>query len=133
MTGAAPKKTEMIEVRVSHDTKRDFVAACRSNGVTASDVVRAAIDDYIAGKARAPRKDERVFRIPEQLKRKRYALGAAAMLGLTAAAALPSAAQTHLPVRFETLDVNHDGVLSPGEYTMTAPNAAPAPAACPAR
>ncbi len=34
------KKSETLEVRIPHETKRAFLIACRDNGTTASEVVR---------------------------------------------------------------------------------------------
>lgn len=123
----APKKTEMIEVRVSVETKRDFLAACRSKGQTASEVVRSSIDDYIAGargKAQeVPRASRLLRHVPTDLRRKRYAVMGVAMLGLTAAVAMPSAAQTDLGAMFDALDVNRDGGLSLEEYAVEKPPA----------
>ena len=38
------KKTETIEIRLPHDTKTAFMARCRAEGRTASDVLRRFID-----------------------------------------------------------------------------------------
>jgi hypothetical protein len=42
-----PKKTEMIEVRVSMETKRDFLEACRTAGRSASDVIREGMQAFV--------------------------------------------------------------------------------------
>lgn len=119
------KKTEMIEVRVAHEAKRDFLAACRRQGRTASDVIRDAIDRYIAGDhatrcpQEAARKKPLQALIPRPLRRKRYLAIAAVAAGFTALAALPSAAQPHSAAscsRFQQLDANHDGQLTYGEF-----------------
>lgn len=39
----SPKKTEMLEIRLSHDAKTAFMARCQAEGVTASDVIRGFI------------------------------------------------------------------------------------------
>jgi DNA-binding IclR family transcriptional regulator len=122
------KKTEMIEVRVSHETKRDFLAACRLEGRTASDVVRESVDTFIRGEGRLsvvaqPEARRPIFAlIPAPLRRKRYLAIGAAAAGLTVLAALPSAAQPHDAAssscaQFEHVDANHDGQLSLDEFT----------------
>ena len=117
------KKTEMIEVRVSYETKRDFLAACRREGRTASEVIREALDGYIAGGSRFP--EEARFKktlltlIPNPLRRKRYLAIGAAAASFTVLAALPSAAQSHPATdcaRFHHLDANHDGQLTYEEF-----------------
>lgn len=117
------KKTEMIEVRVSHETKRDFLAACRREGRTASEVIREALDSYIAGGARfpqaAPATKPFLALIPAPMRRKRYLAIAAAAASLTVLAALPSAAQSRNPPacdRFQQLDHDGDGKLSFDEF-----------------
>ena len=42
----ASKKTEALEVRVSHEQKTDFMAACAAHGRSASDVIRDAMRGY---------------------------------------------------------------------------------------
>jgi|GEM_PF-1724745 len=42
------KKSEMLEVRVSYDTKRKLSEQAKSEGRTVSDVVRKLIDSYLA-------------------------------------------------------------------------------------
>ena len=121
-----PKKTEMIEVRVSHETKRDFLAACRREGRTASDVVRDALDAFISAQPAAPSPAPAapsarplLVLVPKALRRKRYLAIAAATASLTLLAALPSAAQSRSPPScslFQRLDANHDGKLTYAEY-----------------
>ncbi|KCZ93864.1 hypothetical protein HJO_00775 [Hyphomonas johnsonii MHS-2] len=54
MTVREPKKSEMLEIRVSHETKEALHARARSEGRTVSDIVRSQISDYIgAGDAGA--------------------------------------------------------------------------------
>lgn len=42
------KKSESIEVGLSHPLKVAFMERCREHGRSASDVIRAFIDDYLA-------------------------------------------------------------------------------------
>ncbi|MEC8456219.1 MAG: hypothetical protein VXZ43_04830 [Pseudomonadota bacterium] len=46
------KKTETIEIRLPHDTKTAFMARCRAEGRTASDVLRRFIDAELAARPR---------------------------------------------------------------------------------
>lgn len=116
-----PKKTEMIEVRVSPETKRDFLDACRGAGRTASEVIREAVDDFVARskspalavEAEAPK----VIRLRERLPGKRWLAAGGVLAALSVATALPSAAQPDLTATFRALDANGDGVLSSDEYS----------------
>src|SRR5690242_18217366 len=92
-----PKKSDMIEVRVSYETKRDFLAACQRTGRTASDVVRASIDEFIRAQDPLPEpepaNDKLPFlrAIPKPMRRKRYLAAGAAVTGIALLVALPSA------------------------------------------
>ncbi|MDQ1153742.1 hypothetical protein [Brevundimonas sp. SORGH_AS_0993] len=119
----APKKSETVEIRLSHPIKTAFMARCRAEGRTASDAIRQFIEAELDGAARRPTKTLSGWR----------ALIAAAGAGLAlGAVAAPSLAQSSLAQsslvhssyqskgadaeRFARLDRNHDGVLSRDEY-----------------
>lgn len=104
-----PKKSESLEIRIPYDAKLAFMARCRQDGRSASEALRAFIDQQIE----TPRPRARRWRL---------AVGAmiAAVLG---AVALPSLARPADPahdllrrVAFAHLDANHDGVVSLDEY-----------------
>jgi ferric-dicitrate binding protein FerR (iron transport regulator) len=104
-----PKKSETIEVRLSHEAKAAFMERCRHEQLTASEAIRLFIDDQLETRAKPRRRRTAGWRI--------VAAGiAGAVLGLGAAA--PSfawAAQNTRPA-FDRLDHNHDGVLSYQEF-----------------
>jgi hypothetical protein len=103
-----PKKTETIEVRLSHEAKEAFMERCRLEQRTASDAVRRFIDKQIAP-ATSTRHRPAHWRI--------VAAGLAG-LALGAGAAAPSFARATQGTQaaFEQLDRNHDGVLSYEEF-----------------
>jgi Ca2+-binding EF-hand superfamily protein len=120
------KKTEMIEVRVSHETKRDFLAACERAGRTASDVVRESIDSYIKQQDRPlPATPERkrpfLMSILQPIRRKRYLAAGSVVAGMALMAALPSAAAPGPEATFKGLDANADGVLTIEEFSASPP------------
>ena len=109
-----PKKSESLEIRIPYDAKLAFMDRCRRDGRSASEALRAFIDQQIE----APRPRPRHWRL---------AVGAmiAAALG---AVALPSLARPADPahdllrrVAFAHLDANHDGVVSLDEYVRGRP------------
>jgi len=106
--GKPPKKSDMLEVRLPHETKVAFMARCRETRRTASEAVRVFIDQELDGRAGRPSRPSLVWRVL-----------AAALAGLAVgAAAAPSLARplsTH--GAFDRLDVNHDGVLSFEEFS----------------
>jgi hypothetical protein len=105
--GKPPKKSDMLEVRLPHETKVAFMARCRETHRTASEAVRAFIDHELDVRAKRPSRLNLVWRVL-----------AAALAGLAVGAvAAPSLARplsTH--GAYDRLDVNHDGVLSFEEF-----------------
>lgn len=121
-----PKKSESVEVRLPFEAKRDFLAACKAEGRTASEVIRGAIDAYVGHRNRPETGSARdasgklATLVPKPLRRKRYlAVGAASVAGLAVLAALPSAAaasNADKAAAFSKLDSNADGVVSYREF-----------------
>lgn len=104
----APKKSETLEVRLPYDAKTAFMTRCRESGQTASEAVRRFIEGELTGPPK-PRSRQRAWQT----------LAAAAAGLAIGAAAAPSLAQTGADdqARFETLDRNADGVLTPAEFS----------------
>ncbi len=118
-----PKKSEMLEVRLDYETKRNFLNACRRAGRTASDVVRESVLAFIARESARPdvqpEPGKLIAMIPRPIRRKRYLVAgasAAAVAGVTMLAALPSAADPDAMTVFHKFDLNGDGVLTPDEF-----------------
>jgi hypothetical protein len=104
-----PKKTETIEVRLSHEAKDAFMAQCRREQRTASEAVRLFIDAQIA-----PTPTTRLRPVPHW----RVIAAGLAGLALGVGAAAPSFARSApgTQAAFEQLDRNQDGVLSYQEF-----------------
>lgn len=49
-----PKKSETLEVRLPHETKQAFMARCRAEERSASEIIREAIEEYLTRPPRAP-------------------------------------------------------------------------------
>lgn len=104
-----PKKSETIEIRLSHDTKSAFMGRCREDDVSASEAIRKMIDARIA--------NSREFRRNRTL-HWRTIVAVAAGMALGAGAAAPALAhrgQTSFAA-FDRLDRNRDGALSYDEF-----------------
>ncbi len=104
-----PKKSEVIEIRLPHRTKTDFMASCRAQGRTASAVIRGHIEAELST-APAKRRSSRGTLA--------QALVAAALGLALGTVAAPTLADSRQPSRaeFERLDRNRDGVLSFAEF-----------------
>lgn len=102
-----PKKSETIEIRLSHEAKAAFMERCRRERRTASDAIRLFIDEELGGRPDVRRRGASWRIVLAGM------IGAALGLG-AAAPSFAHAAQNK--AAFERLDRNHDGVLSYSEY-----------------
>ena len=103
------KKSETIEIRLSHEAKTAFMERCRRERRTASETIRLFID----GRLDAPPGGRRQ-RLPSWRIVAAGVIGAA--LGLGAAAPSFAHAAGTSRAAFERLDRNHDGVVSYQEF-----------------
>jgi hypothetical protein len=107
------KKTEILQVRVPHGLKREFMERCRLENRVASDVVRDFLESFLARPAEILRSEKAV------MIRKRFIYPTLAAAGLVGAVVvtLPTAGQARsLQQAFAAADANHDGVLSDREW-----------------
>ena len=98
------KKSETLEIRLSHAAKTAFMDRCRAAGVTASEALRAHIEEQAQ---RRPRRMPTVVAALIGL-----ALGAVAAPSLAAAAGKVSSDRA----AFARLDSNSDGVVTFEEF-----------------
>ncbi|HVI97745.1 MAG TPA: hypothetical protein VM657_01620 [Sphingomonas sp.] len=130
MTDREPKKTETLEIRVSHETKTAFMAACAANGVSASKVLRGFIARHIAAADRAPPRWKELAMLTHHLRRRPIAtLTGAALFSTIAAVASVTPAQAAIDPRvtavFDWMDANHDGGIDADEFS-SGPDTSPA-------
>jgi hypothetical protein len=112
MTGPRePKKSETFEVRLSYEAKRALIEKARAEGRSASEVIRASIDRYLAEQ----RKENRSMFVT--LWKPAAAVGAASLAMMWAALSpAPTQATPNLRSIFQMLDRNHDGVITFEEF-----------------
>lgn len=112
MTGPRePKKSETFEVRLSHESKRALIEKARAEGRSASEVIRASIDTYLAEQ----RKENRSMLVT--LWKPAAAVGAASLAMMwVALSPAPTQATPNLRSIFQMLDRNHDGVITLDEF-----------------
>jgi Ca2+-binding EF-hand superfamily protein len=119
MSKKPAKKTETLEIRISHETKAAFMAACKARGATASAVIRGFIDQVISEARRAQVQLQKTVRPVTMIFKNAYAR-AAAVAGLLAVgviAATPSvAADPRLAAVLQWWDANRDGGVSLEEF-----------------
>jgi hypothetical protein len=97
------KKSETIEIRLPYPTKLAFMARCRGEGRSASEVLRG----FICGELNAA---------PERHARPARLLIGALIAAAMGAVALPSLAHPTLRADFGRLDRNGDGQISAAEF-----------------
>lgn len=106
MTRTRPlKKSETLEIRLSHPTKLAFMARCRDDGVSASEALRGFIEGRIDTR---PAAAARPRRLP-------LAAAGALLAAAVAAVAAPSLARTGPPGDFARLDADGDGRVTAAE------------------
>lgn len=106
-----PKKSETFEVRLSHDVKRALMDKARTEGRSASEVIRASIDRYLAEQ----RKENRSMLVT--LWKPAVAVSAASIAVMFAALSpAPTQAKPDLKSVFQMLDRNHDGAITMDEF-----------------
>lgn len=105
------KKSESIEVRVPYELKQEFMQRAAQEGVSASDLIRRFMADYLAPQS----KESRTMLIS--------ALKPAAFLGATAVAALftlasPTTVQAtpDLKAVFDRFDADKNGAINAAEF-----------------
>jgi hypothetical protein len=106
-----PKKSETIEIRLTHDMKQRFMTQCQDEGRAASEVLRDLIDTRCvpSKQGQRPRRQRSSLRL----------LTAGLVGGLLGVGlSVPSLAHDGPVGRaaFDRLDANHDGTLSFQEY-----------------
>jgi Ca2+-binding EF-hand superfamily protein len=110
-----PKKSETIEVRLPHKVKTALMNKARSEGKSASEVIRQSIDSYLAPQPKEALSMLFAIWKPAAL------IGAASLaLVLASISATPSQAQPNLKSVFQMLDRNHDGAISLDEFLRDA-------------
>ena len=114
-----PKKSETVEVRLSHDVKSALMEKARGEGRSASEVIRASIDCYLAEQPKETRP------MISTLWKPAAAIGATAIAAMWAAIApAPLHAKPDLKAVFQAIDVNRDGTISRDEFVQHASNPA---------
>lgn len=110
-----PKKTDKLELRLATETKRAFLARCRSEGLSASEVLRTLIDDFLA-RPLSQKDFKMIVRSPFT-----YAgiTAAVAIGGVMVLAAPPSVAEPDFAAIFKSMDRDGDGRLNATEFRGT--------------
>lgn len=107
-----PKKSESLEIRLPYETKLAFMARCRDDGVSASEVLRTLIGARLESPPAAPPRSPWRRRVQR-------AAGLAVALGV-AATAVPSLAGSVDRRGFAQLDTDAGGDLSRSELARGA-------------
>jgi Ca2+-binding EF-hand superfamily protein len=123
MTGDSPKdlkKSDTLQIRIPHETKKEFLEACQEDRVSASEVLRRSILDYLSLRKRPSSQERKGLQImiPKTIRKKRFLVaGLAGASALSVFAAMPSAAEPDFQTAFRRLDINRDGKLDISEFS----------------
>ncbi len=114
------KKSESIEIRVSHEVKSQLANLCRTRGLTMSEVVRQGIDHELAGQNPFTVSGDTFMRFPSFASIMRPVLVALPVLLLTllywSSTQTPVTASPQIRVYFSALDYDGDGMITQPEY-----------------
>lgn len=113
MRDRSPKKSENIEIRVPHGMKTDFMTRCRSDGRSASDVLRGFIEEYLAAGTSPEMEDRPIMPRIAKPAAAAAAAGALSLLFLFT----PAVSASDLETAFRSLDRNGDGSVTLAEFT----------------
>src|SRR5690349_17533438 len=106
-----PKKSETLEGRVPHEVKDALMRKAKSEGRSASEVIRNSIDAYLADRSK-----EKPNMLIAAWKPAAFAGAAAIAIVWTALAPAPLAAGPDLRVAFDHFDTNKDGAVTLAEF-----------------
>lgn len=117
MSRKPTKKSETIDVRVSHEVKRRLHEKCQAEDRSVSDVMRSLIDNYLEDTVeRAPEKHAWRFAMPKHIQNRPRLSLAALAASILATLALAQTASADPKSAFHTIDANKDGKVSFAEY-----------------
>ena len=117
-----PKKSDVIEVRISHEDKQRLRAKAASDGLSLSAAVRRLIADYLREDDAAERETHSLldrFIMPIKRYPARIAAGTAALLAAALTLAVPAHAEERsLALSFETVTPEDDGTRTRSGKTV---------------
>lgn len=99
------KKSETLEIRIPYATKTAFMAHCRAHGRSASEDLRALINQRLEAPQAAPSR-----------RRLRPAFLGALIAAAVGAGAAPALARAGMATGFERLDADHDRRITLTEF-----------------
>ena len=126
MTTRTPKKSELIEFRISHEAKSAFLDQCKQDDRSASEVIRALMQDHVDSHSERPQqRKEWIPNMTALLKSHPLSASAACALSLFGLSAMATTAAADPAQAFGAIDTNGDKFISMDEYiTASEPVAA---------
>jgi Ca2+-binding EF-hand superfamily protein len=110
MTDRGPKKSESIEVRLSHEAKQALMSKAGLEGRSASEILRECIGRYLNPPREKTRSQWKLWQPVVAI-----GLGSVALL-FAYSLSTPATAVPNLRPMFESLDKDHNGLIDPREY-----------------
>ncbi len=110
MPRRTPKKSAMLEVRLPQEVKDALMARCQAENQSASEIVRAGIEAFLARSSTTKEVAVPKSRVPWMLAASAGAVAVGVFL------ATPGAAAPDLRAAFGQLDANGDGAVTQAEF-----------------
>jgi len=126
MTKREPKKTELIEFRISHEAKSTFLDQCKRDDRSASEVIRELMQGHVGDHSeRVQQRKEWKPDMTALLKKHPISTSALCVMSLFGMSAVATTAAADPAQAFAAIDTNRDSYLSLEEYiTASEPVAA---------
>lgn len=126
MTKREPKKTELIEFRISHEAKSAFLDQCKRDDRSASEVIRELMQGHVGDHSeRVQQRKEWKPDMTALLKKHPISTSALCVMSLFGMSAVATTATADPAQAFAAIDTNRDSYLSLEEYiTASEPVAA---------
>ncbi|MEO0465215.1 MAG: EF-hand domain-containing protein [Pseudomonadota bacterium] len=116
----APKKTELIELRISQEDKDAFQQQCREDGIAGSEVIRQLIDRHLQSRSKPKlNRTDWSKTMKTLITRRPLSLGVATLGMLFTSLAMSANLAAADPAQaFNAIDIDNNGEISLEEYAQ---------------
>lgn len=117
MSKREPKKTELIEFRISQEAKSEFLEYCKQDDRSASEVIRDLMQAHVSGPfERTQQRNEWNSKMTNIFKKHSISLSALCAMSVLGLSAIATSASADPAQAFSAIDTNRDQSISLEEY-----------------